>query len=104
MTNNPITALMPTNPIIHPAWFGCLRFAVGDAELMAQFRAESGCTWTPGCTAIDHLIDKATGADMDFLLTFVRWFNRWVWGEIDGRACNGDEEAWRLWGYQEVTA
>lgn len=97
MTDNPIISLAPTEFFMQIPWIDGLRYAIGDADIMAHFRAETGITWEPGRTPIDRMVDEATSTDLDFLLTFIRWFNRWFWGEVDGRACNGDEPESRLW-------
>ncbi len=86
-----ISKLMPTSRLMVPIWLGGLSFALGDDETLAQFRADTGNNWTPGRTPIDRMIDSAMGADRAFIISFIRWFNREIWGEVEGRACNGDE-------------
>lgn len=84
-------ALAPINPLMIPPWAGCIRWALGDANILSQFRAETGNTYTPLRTPIDQMVDEARGVEGLFLEAFVRWFNSNLWGEVDGRACNGDE-------------
>jgi len=58
---DPLSGLMPENPLMAAAWVGCLRWALGREDIMTQFRAETGMTWTPGRTPIDQAIDEACG-------------------------------------------
>lgn len=85
--------LAPTDPLMHGAWVGGLHHALGNPEILAAFRAETGNRWTPGRTPIETMIDEATGADRAFIMAFARWFNEHAWGEVDGRAGNGNEGA-----------
>ena len=65
-----------------PAWLGCIRWALIDPDIVAAFRADTGNTWTPARTPIDAMVDKATGADRDFIEQFIRWTNINVWGSL----------------------
>ncbi|MBS0343805.1 MAG: hypothetical protein JSS56_25145 [Proteobacteria bacterium] len=67
-----------------PAWLGCIHYALGNNEMLAAFRAETGNNWTPGRTGFDRMIDEATGAERAFLEQFIRWANVAVWGPLDG--------------------
>ena len=67
-----------------PAWLGCIDFAIGQPEIVAAFRRDTGNNWSPGKTGIDRMIDEATGADRRFIREFIRWANVHVWGPIDG--------------------
>lgn len=91
MTDNIFDNLMPTSPLMIPVWLDGLRWAISEDSIVSQFRQETGNQWTPGKTALEAMIDTATGADRDFILAFTKWFNRNIWGEVNGRACNGDE-------------
>lgn len=81
-----IATMMPsdTPPIMFQAWLDCLRWAIGEPEIVAKFRAETGTTWTPGKTPLDRMIDDAGGAERGFVEAFVKWFNVNVWGPVDG--------------------
>jgi hypothetical protein len=83
--------LMPTEAWAIPAWVGCLMWAIGNKDILEQFRADTGCTWAPGKTQIERMIDEATGYDADFIRRFAIWHNKSIWGEVNGRACNGNE-------------
>jgi hypothetical protein len=63
------------------AWVSCLHWALGEDDVIAAFRQDTGIRWTPGKTAIDRMIDGATGADEKFVLAFVDWFNANIWGD-----------------------
>ena len=67
-----------------PAWLGCISWAIGNEDLIAAFREDTGITWKPGHTPIDRMIDEATKCDEHFAEAFVRWVNVNVWGPIDG--------------------
>jgi hypothetical protein len=66
-----------------PAWLGCINFAIGQPEIVAAFRRETGINWEPGKTGLDRMIDDAVGADWRFIEAFVYWVNVNVWGPID---------------------
>ncbi len=78
--------LMPIEPLMAIAWVDGLRWALGDEEIAASFRKDTGIQWHPGRTPIDRMIDEAAGADREFLIAFAKWFNQNLWGEVDGRA------------------
>lgn len=67
-----------------PAWLGCVSFALGNSDVVAAFRAETGNAWTPGHSGLERMIDAATGADQAFMEQFIRWVNVNVWGPIGG--------------------
>lgn len=81
-----ISALLPadTPEYMLPAWLGCIRYALGNPEIVAAFRHATGNKWEPGKTPLDRMIDEATGADRAWVEAFVRWVNVNVWGPIDG--------------------
>jgi hypothetical protein len=67
---------LPTHPLMQVAWVDCLRWAITEEEIIRAFRTETGCTWTPGRTPLERMIDAATGAEVSFLEAFLSWFNR----------------------------
>lgn len=73
---------MPTDPLMQPAWLGCLHWAIGEPEIVAAFRAETGHQWRPA-GGLAGMIDAATGADRAFLEAFARWMTVNIWGEED---------------------
>jgi len=85
-TPSPFADLMPSGPHAYliPAWLGCLRWALGNDEIMAAFRAETGNTWTPGRSGLEVAIDRATGAEATFFRAFAKWVNENLWGDPDG--------------------
>jgi len=64
-----------------PAWVDCLRWSIGEPEILAEFRVDTGCDFTPRLTSIDWMIDEATGRERAFIKQYVAWFNENVWGE-----------------------
>lgn len=65
-----------------PAWLGLIRFALGDDDMLALFRVDTGETWKPASDPLGAMIDKATGADVAFLRKFVLWVNETLWGPL----------------------
>jgi hypothetical protein len=57
-----ITKHLPDDLIMTPAWVDCLRWSIGESEILAEFRADTGCDFIPRLTSIDWMIDEATGA------------------------------------------
>ena len=80
---NPLDALLPTDPLMRWPWASCLRVVARDPEALAAFRRDTGCTWKPGHTSLDRMIDEATGAERDWLVQFITWFNANVWGPLN---------------------
>jgi hypothetical protein len=82
-----IMELMPedTPYYMAPAWLGALSLTSGQADAVAEFRRDTGNTWSPSRNGIELAIDKATGADEAFIRDFVAWFNVNIWGLMDGR-------------------
>ena len=76
-----ITKHLPDALIMTPAWVDCLRWSIGELEILAEFRADTGCNFTPRLTSIDRMIDEATGCKRAFIEQYVAWFNENVWGE-----------------------
>lgn len=66
------------------AWLSCLGWAIKQPEILAAFRADTGMTWEPARTALDRMVDEATGAPRQFILAFIKWANINVWGPLDG--------------------
>lgn len=63
-----------------PAWIGGLHWALGEPDVLASFRRETGNCWSSG-RGINKMIDEATGADAEFIKQFAAWFNENVWGD-----------------------
>lgn len=63
-----------------PAFYGCVHWALGNDEVMAAYRLETGDQWTPGTKPIDRMIDRAVGVDFDFMQSFVNWCERTIFG------------------------
>jgi len=64
------------------AWVDCLRWAIGEPECLEAFKADTRSQWIPPRTALDRMIDEATGAQEAFIRQFVDWFNANVWGSM----------------------
>lgn len=66
-----------------PAWAACLSWAIGKAEIRAEFEAETGRRYTAPKTPIDAAIDKATGYSDAYVAAFIEWANANIWGAWD---------------------
>ena len=75
-----LAALMPSDPLLHPAWMGCLHWAIGNEKVLAWFKSETGSQYLPPRSAIERMIDEATGADTAFILKFAAWMTENIWG------------------------
>jgi hypothetical protein len=58
---------------MYGAFVGCVSWALGNPEIMAWFREETGDRFQPAKNAIEQMIDKATGNDLAFLQRFSDW-------------------------------
>ena len=83
-------SLAPSCPLMGVAWLGAVRWALGEPEIMAAFRRDTGNNWSPGRTGLDRMIDQATGAEKAFFEQFLRWFNENVWGDVGLSAFGSD--------------
>lgn len=79
------SSLLPldTPEYMAPAWASALMWSAGNDEIVQQFRADTGCTWTPAGNPLAQMIDQATGADVAVARQYVEWFNVNVWGSMD---------------------
>jgi hypothetical protein len=85
-------ALSPSDDSMLSAWLGCLHWALGEQEVRGAFYKASGLRWEPPRSPIERMVDEATGADGEYLVAFAVFVNREIWGEVAGRACNGNEQ------------
>jgi hypothetical protein len=87
-----IYALGPTLAYAIPGWLSCIRWATADPIVLASFTKDIKSQLAEGKTLADMLdIVRAEDKEFEFLLTFIQWVNKNVWGEIDGHAVNGNE-------------
>lgn len=86
----PLGDLMPSDPIMIAAWLGCLRYSLGRPDILDDFRKDTGNNWTPGKSGLDQMIDRATGAELEFFRSFAKWHNENIWGEVDGKAYDSE--------------
>jgi hypothetical protein len=70
-----------TPEYMYDAWVSCLHWALGEDDIVAAFRRDTGIRWTPGKTVLDRMIDQSVGADEKFVMSFVAWFNDHIWGD-----------------------
>lgn len=63
------------------AWYGCLMWAVGEDEIVAEFSKQTGCPIPSRKGGIDAMIDRACGLDEVFAHKFAKWFHENVWGK-----------------------
>lgn len=77
----PISTPWDNDPLMYPAFIGCVHWALGKDEIVDAFRKKSGNTWQLGRTPIDRMIDRSTGVERDFM----QQFSDYVADEIFGR-------------------
>ena len=61
-------------------YFSCLQWAIGEPDILAAFKADTGMSYSPPRCGLDAMIDEATGLKEEFIKKFVAWFNENVWG------------------------
>lgn len=86
-----LEAMMPSAEFMRPAWCSAFFVAAEQKNFLQQFKEDTGIAYRPPRSPIEEMIDEATGNQQHFVLEFAKWFNKNVWGEANGRACNGDE-------------
>jgi len=62
-----ITKYFPDDLIMTLAWVACLHWSIGEPEILAEFRVDTGCDFTPRLMSIDRVIDEATGRERAFV-------------------------------------
>lgn len=76
-----------TPEYMYDAYFSCFFWAIKFAPILQEFLKDTGLSIpTPPRNGLDAMIDAATGHNPyeHFVRAFVPWFNRWVWGKMDG--------------------
>jgi hypothetical protein len=73
---------MPKQCHLIPPWLACLRYCLGQDEMVAAFRQATRNQWSPGITPLDNAIDTATGAGKAFFADFAQWMNDNIWGSV----------------------
>ncbi len=66
-----------------PMYFSCLQWAIGEPEVMAAFKADTGLSYSAPRCGLDRMIDEATGLQENIVKSFVEWFNKNVWGPME---------------------
>ncbi len=79
-----LAALRPTDTPAYmtEAWLSCLLSVSRSPWALEAFAHDTGCTWTPGRSPLERMVDEATGHDQAAVEAFVRWVNVQVWGPI----------------------
>ena len=79
-----LVALRPadTPASLTEAWLSCLRSISRSPGAIEAFVQDTGCTWTPGRSPLERMVDEATGHDRAAVEAFVRWVNVHVWGPM----------------------
>lgn len=80
---NIFTKFLPKQEYLHPAWYGCLHWAIGSEEILEQFKNDTGIEWKFSKNILDIMVDKACGADKEFFKIFAAWMNENIWGTVD---------------------
>lgn len=71
---------MKESEFMEAAWAGFITWAFDNPEMRAQFEAETGQKYAPPRSAIDAMIDDATGHVDDYVEAFAVWATRTHWG------------------------
>jgi hypothetical protein len=85
LAHNPIPEDIRHSDLMIIAWRDCLMWAQGEPEIRATFEAETGMKLpSDSASPIERMVDKATGYDAAWANAFIAWFNKNVWGPVDG--------------------
>jgi hypothetical protein len=76
-----ILQVAPEDPLMRQAWGDCLLWAIHEPAILQQFQQDTGLMCRPAKTAIEQMIDEASGRDESVAIAFVKWFNENVWGD-----------------------
>ena len=70
-------------PLMLDAWLGLLYFAIGEREVRARFKCETGYDLDSLAmvAGIDRLVDQATGRDREIIVAFCDWVTVNMWGD-----------------------
>jgi hypothetical protein len=71
------------DPLMYPAFIGCVRWALGEAEILKRYRDETGDRYELGRSGIEGMVDQAAGADFAFFQRFSDWVEREIFGTPD---------------------
>jgi hypothetical protein len=73
----------PYDPLMAASWLAAIRCALTtQPDMIAAFTKKTGLVLpSQPRSAIEAMIDNATGVDRKFVDAFVDWFNVNVWGE-----------------------
>lgn len=94
----------PSDNIVTPMWAASVLYSSRNDEIARRFQEDTGCRYRPASSPLEAMIDDATGMNERLAAQFVRWHNRYIWGETrDGRACNGNEDIVDLWPFGEAS-
>ena len=66
-----VTKYLPDDPILVQARVDCLCWSVTEPEMLAAFRADTRCNFTPGLAPIDRMSDEATRRNRVFVEQYV---------------------------------
>lgn len=80
--SNILEDLMPDDALIPGMWYSCIHWALGKPEFIEAFQKDTGNNYRPPKSAIEKMVDEATGADKDFIREFAKWVNKNIWGEV----------------------
>lgn len=66
-----------------PAWVSFITWALGNADVRAQFEAETGNRYSAPKDALAAMMDEATGYGRSYVEAFIPWANERLWGLMD---------------------
>jgi hypothetical protein len=87
--------LCPENePIMQQAWMDCLMWTIRAKvpNFLAAFTDDTGISFpAPPRSALDAMIDDATGVWSGVVPKYIAWFNHSVWGDSKAAPVEDDE-------------
>ncbi|HQY89213.1 MAG TPA: hypothetical protein PK402_11185 [Tepidisphaeraceae bacterium] len=82
---------MPSCPLMRWTWLSFVQWASAQQNFIDQFEADTGIKLPePPQSAIDRMIDAATGINEQIAIKFIEWLNANHWGPLDMQAGEGE--------------
>lgn len=83
MSGQYIKTSYDNDPLMYGAFVGCVRWALGNDDIMRLYREDTGDGFQPAKNGIEKMIDQATGNELAFFQRFSDWVEREIFGSPD---------------------
>jgi hypothetical protein len=83
MSGQYIKTSYDNDPLMYGAFVGCVRWALGNDDIMRLYRDDTGDGFQPAKNGIEKMIDLATGNELAFFQRFSDWVEREIFGSPD---------------------